>query len=33
MKYLRQVFDFGFVLMVFVVLAAILGAVFDARRK
>jgi len=30
---MKPIFDAGFALMVFVVLAAILGAVFDARRK
>ena len=30
---MRFVFDWGFALMVFIVIAAILGAVFDARRK
>ena len=30
---MRFVFDWGFALVVFIVIAAILGAVFDARRK
>ena len=30
---MKFVFDWGFALMVFTVIAAILGAVFDARRK